>query len=76
MKVTLKQRIAIFLSLIIPLYVLIFFTFWQINTGNFANALFYFFIGSFVILFLSFVFSLIIDDEPTPKQRDDEIHSC
>ena len=77
MKVTYKQRIIIFLSLIIPLYVLIGYTFWQFNVGNVANALFVFFVGLFIIFTISFIFSILIDDdEKTQKPNDDEFHSC
>ena len=67
MKVTYKQRIVIFLSLIIPLYVLIAYVLWQSIAGDFSNALFVFFIGSFIIFSISFIFSILVDDDESTR---------
>jgi len=78
MKVTLKQRITIFLSLIILLHVLVAYALFEADTGNFDNGFLIFVFGSYVILLISFVLSIFIDDEATPNRRrgDEEFHSC
>ena len=56
-----KVRLALFLTLSIVLLILMAYSELQIDNGNFDNGFLVFFAGSYIILLIAFIFSLIYD---------------